>query len=94
MAPEVSRSSAERTLIEAPWEPSTRLTPLNCAAPTTWPIWLATVTVELPSDRLFEMPMNPVTSEFICVEMAQTAALSMALETDFPVEIWFCTPLS
>ena len=27
-------------------------------------------------------------------KVIQTVALSMALETDFPVEIWFCTPLS
>ncbi len=123
--PVALRSSDDSTLTEL-CDPSTRFSPLNCAAPTTELIWSrratmsvwilprstfsawaatilpfisvkslvtdsaalrATVRVALPTDRLSEMPLKPCTSDSITLEIAQTAALSLAVATDLPVEI-------
>ncbi len=47
----------------------------------------ATATVDCPSDRLSEIALKPLTSDSITLDIAQTAELSLAEATAFPVEI-------
>src|SRR5690606_37464960 len=54
----------------------------------------ALVTTPLASDRLSDTALKPATSDSIILEMAQTAALSLALLIVLPVEISFCVVLS
>jgi len=49
--------------------------------------WRATETVDCPSARLELIALKPLRSDSITLEMAQRAALSLALPTDLPVEI-------
>lgn len=51
----------------------------------------AVATDEAPSDSESEIAWKPLTSDSITEEIAQTAALSLAVATFLPVEIWSWT---